>query len=132
MQRDPKFIKKLIPSQKSPAFKPGDECMVVSGGNPWIGNSIAEEIVLTRKEPRTLVRGVPLSLFILLMFLSGCVITASSGTRTEYEDKMKQIEKDYHDMKITKNEYNRLQDRALQQGKASQKNDSVDSGQSYP
>jgi len=51
-------------------------------------------------------------IFILFIFLSGCVITASSGTRTEYEDKMKKIEKDYREKKITEDEYIQLKDQA--------------------
>ncbi len=51
-------------------------------------------------------------IFILLIFLSGCVITASSGTRTEYEDKLKKIEKDYKEKKITEDEYIQLKDQA--------------------
>ncbi len=58
-----------------------------------------------------------ISLFILLMFLSGCAITAASGTRTEYEDTMKKIEQDYRDMKITKDEYIQLKNRASRQGR---------------
>lgn len=62
--------------------------------------------------------------FFLLMFLSGCVVTASSGSRTEYEDKMKKIEKDYKEMKITKEEYLQLKSRANQQGSDAQKSES--------
>ena len=61
-------------------------------------------------------------IFLLLIFLSGCVVTASSGTRTAYEDKMKKIEKDYREKKITKDEYVQLKDQASEQGRADQKN----------
>ncbi len=72
------------------------------------------------------------SIFLLLMFLSGCVVTASSGTRTEYEDKMKKIEKDYGEKKITKDEYIQLKNQAGQQGSVGQKSDTMSSGQSLP
>jgi hypothetical protein len=71
-------------------------------------------------------------IFLLLIFLSGCVVTASSGTRTAYEDKMKKIEKDYREKKITKDEYIQLKNQASQQGSVGQKSDSVSSGQSHP
>jgi hypothetical protein len=71
-----------------------------------------------------------IGIFLLLMLLSGCVVAASSGSRTEYEDKMKTIEKDYREAKITKDEYIQLKDRASQQGRADQKNDSMNTGQS--
>ncbi|GEM_PF-2571796 len=70
--------------------------------------------------------------FLLVIFMSGCIVTGSSGTRTEYEDKMDIIEKDYRDMKITKAEYIELKDRASQQGKVGQKSGSMNSSQSYP
>lgn len=73
-----------------------------------------------------------IGLFFLLMLLSGCVITASPGSRTEYEDKMKIIERDYKEKKITNEEYIQLKNRANQQGKVGQKNDSMSSGQSSP
>ena len=63
-------------------------------------------------------------IFLLLIFLSGCVVTASSGTRTAYEDKMKKIEKDYRQKKITKDEYIQLKNQASEQGKDDQKNGS--------
>jgi hypothetical protein len=71
-------------------------------------------------------------IFLLLIFLSGCVVTASSGTRTAYEDKMKKIEKDYREKKITKDEYIQLKNQASQQGSVGQKSDPMSSGQSYP
>jgi hypothetical protein len=71
-------------------------------------------------------------IFFLLMCLSGCVITAASGTRTEYEDKMKKIEKDYREMKITKDEYIRLKNLANEQVRAEQESGSMSPGQSYP
>ena len=61
-------------------------------------------------------------IFLMLIFLSGCVVTASSGTRTEYEDKMKKIDKDYKEKKITKEEYIQLKNQASEQGKVDQKN----------
>ena len=70
--------------------------------------------------------------FLLLIFVSGCVVTASSGTRTEYEDKIKKIEKDYREMKITKDEYIQLKNQANQQASMAQKNGPVSSGQNYP
>ncbi len=73
-----------------------------------------------------------IGMFFLLIFLSGCAVTASSGTRTEYQDKMDIIEKDYREMKITEAEYNQLKNRAGGQGKVTQKNSSTSSGQSYP
>jgi hypothetical protein len=73
-----------------------------------------------------------IGMFLLLICLSGCMVTASSGTRTEYDDKMKVIEKDYKEMKITKDEYDQLKSRASQQGNAVQKNSPTSSGQSYP
>jgi hypothetical protein len=73
-----------------------------------------------------------IGVFLLLIFLSGCAVTAASGTRTEYEDKMKKIEKDYREMKITKDEYIRLKDQANQQARAGQKNGPMSSGQNYP
>ena len=71
-------------------------------------------------------------IFLLLIFLSGCMVTAASGTRTGYEDKMKIIEKDYREKKITKAEYIQLKNQAIQQGKAGQINDPMSSGQKYP
>lgn len=68
-------------------------------------------------------------IFFLILFLSGCMITASSGTRTEYEDKMKIIEKDYKENKITEAEYIRLKKQASQQGKVVQENSPMSSGQ---
>ena len=62
-------------------------------------------------------------IFLLLIFLSGCMVTAASGTRTGYEDKMKIIEKDYREKKITKAEYIQLKNQAIQQGKAGQINE---------
>jgi hypothetical protein len=73
-----------------------------------------------------------IGIFLLLIFLSGCVVTASSGTRTEYEDKMKIIEKDYREKKITKEEYIQLKNQASQQGSVEQKSDSMSSAQSDP
>jgi len=73
-----------------------------------------------------------IGLFLLSVFLSGCAITAASGTRTAYEDKMKQIEQDYKDMKITKEEYIQLKNRASQQESAGEKSGSMSSGQRYP
>lgn len=71
--------------------------------------------------------------FLMSIILSGCIVTASSGTRTEYEDKMKIIEKDYRDKKITEDQYIQLKDQASQQGKtAGQQDSSMGSGQSYP
>lgn len=71
-------------------------------------------------------------LFFLLMCLSGCVITAASGSRTEYEDKLKKIEKDYREMKITKDEYIQLKGLVNQQARAKQESGSMSSIQSYP
>jgi hypothetical protein len=71
-------------------------------------------------------------IFILLIFLSGCMVTASSGTRTEHEDKMKKIEKDYREMKITKAEYIQLKNQAGQQGRFDQGNDPMGSVPSHP
>ena len=68
----------------------------------------------------------------MLMLLSGCVVTASSGSRTEYEDKMRIIERDYKEKKITNEEYTQLKNRANQQGKVDQKNNSMSSEQSSP
>ena len=74
-----------------------------------------------------------IGVFLLLMCLSGCVTTAASGTRTEYEDKMKKIEKDYRDAKITKDEYIELKNRASQQGKSTEEeNGSTSSDQGHP
>ncbi|MBF0217267.1 MAG: hypothetical protein HQL30_09785 [Candidatus Omnitrophica bacterium] len=64
-------------------------------------------------------------IFLALMLLTGCVITGASGTRTEYEDKMKIIEKDLSEHKITRDEYAIQKDRASQEGSASQKNEQV-------
>lgn len=72
------------------------------------------------------------SVFLMLIFLSGCIVTASSGTRTEYEDKVKKIEKDYRDKKITKEEYIRLKNEASQQGEVGRETGSTGSGQRYP
>ncbi len=72
------------------------------------------------------------SIFLLLIFLSGCMVTASSGTRTEYEDKMKIIEKDYKEMKITEAEYIQLKKQAGKQGSVGRKSDSMSSDQSRP
>ncbi|MFA5389211.1 MAG: hypothetical protein WC312_05600 [Candidatus Omnitrophota bacterium] len=68
----------------------------------------------------------------LLIFLSGCIVTASSGTRTEYEDKMKKIDKDYREKRITKEEYIRLKNQASQEGEVSREDGSTGSGQRYP
>jgi hypothetical protein len=68
----------------------------------------------------------------MLIFLSGCIVTASSGTRTEYEDKMKTIERDYKEKKITKEEYIQLKNEASQQGEVGKDNGSTGSGQRYP
>ena len=73
-----------------------------------------------------------IGIFLLLIFLSGCVVTGSSGTRTAYEDKMKKIEKDYREKKITKDEYIQLKNQAGQQGSVGQKSDSMSSVQSRP
>ena len=73
-----------------------------------------------------------IGIFLLLMLLSGCVVTASSGSRTEYEDKMKIIERDYKEKKITNEEYIQLKNRASQQGSVAQKSDSMSSDQSSP
>ncbi|MDP2921361.1 MAG: hypothetical protein Q8O12_03215 [Candidatus Omnitrophota bacterium] len=70
--------------------------------------------------------------FLLLIFLSGCAVTASSGTRTEYEDKMKTIEQDYREGKITKEEYTQLKNQASQQGEVGRETGSTGSGQRYP
>ena len=72
-----------------------------------------------------------MGVFLMLIFLSGCAVTAASGTRTEYQDKMKVIEKDYREMKITEAEYIQLKAQASEQGKIAQKNDpmSTSSGQ---
>ena len=67
-------------------------------------------------------------IFLLLIFLSGCVVTASSGTRTAYEDKMKKIKKDYRENKITKDEYIQLKNQASEQGSVGQKNGSTKEG----
>ena len=69
-----------------------------------------------------------MGVFLMLIFLSGCAVTAASGTRTEYQDKMKVIEKDYREMKITEAEYIQLKDRASQQGKIARQNDPMSSG----
>lgn len=71
-------------------------------------------------------------IFLLLIFLSGCTVTASSGTRTEYQDKMKIIEKDYSDKKISKAEYIQLKNRASEQGKVAQQNNSMSPDQKLP
>ena len=73
-----------------------------------------------------------IGIFLLPMLLSGCVTTASSGTRTEYEDKMKIIEKDYRENNITMAEYIELENRADRQGVATQQDGSVSSDQRYP
>ncbi len=66
------------------------------------------------------------------IFLSGCIVTASSCTRTEYEDKVKKIEKDYRQKKITKEEYIQLKNEASQQGEVGRESGSTGSGQRYP
>lgn len=71
-------------------------------------------------------------ILLMLIFLSGCIVTASSGTRTEYEDKMKTIEQDYREKKITKEEYIQLKNEASQQGEVGQETGSTGSGQRYP
>ena len=71
-------------------------------------------------------------IFLIVICLSGCIITAASGTRTEYEDKMKIVENDYRDRKITKDEYIQLKKRASQQGAANQKNEPMSSAQNIP
>jgi len=71
-------------------------------------------------------------IFILLIFLSGCMVTASSGTRTEYEDKMKIIENDYREKKITKAEYIELKHQAGRPGIVKQANDPISSDKSSP
>jgi outer membrane lipoprotein-sorting protein len=68
----------------------------------------------------------------LLIFLSGCIVTASSGTRTEYEDKMKQIDKDYREKKITKEEYIQLKNQASKQGEVGREDGSTGFDQRYP
>jgi hypothetical protein len=73
-----------------------------------------------------------IGIYFLLIFLSGCMVTASSGTRTEYEDKMKIIEKDYKEMKITEAEYIQLKNQAGKQGSVGQESNSMSSGQSHP
>lgn len=73
-----------------------------------------------------------IGLFLLLMFLNGCAITAASGTRTDYENKMAKIEKDYRDMKITEAEYIRLKNQAGRQGTVGQNSGSMNSDQRYP
>ena len=73
-----------------------------------------------------------IGIFLMLMSLSGCIVTASSGTRTEYEDKMKTIEKDYKAKKITKEEYIQLKNEASQQGEVGKETGSTGSGQRYP
>lgn len=70
--------------------------------------------------------------YFLLIFLSGCMVVASPGTRTEYEDKMKIIEKDYKEMKITEAEYIRLKNQAGKQGSIGQESDPMSYGQSHP
>ncbi|MBF0252814.1 MAG: hypothetical protein HQL29_03265 [Candidatus Omnitrophica bacterium] len=61
-----------------------------------------------------------ISMFFLSVLLSGCIVTAASGTRTEYVDTMKSIEKDYKENKITEAEYEKLKERASHQGDATQ------------
>ncbi len=73
-----------------------------------------------------------ISVFIMLIFLSGCIVTASSGTRTAYEDKMKKIEQDYREKKITKDEYIQLKNRASKQESVGPESGSMSSGQSNP
>jgi hypothetical protein len=74
-----------------------------------------------------------IGIFLLLICLSGCITTASSGSRTEYEDKMLKIEKDYKDMKITKDEYILLKNRASEQGKSARESSgSTSPGESHP
>jgi uncharacterized membrane protein len=73
-----------------------------------------------------------IGVFLMLIFLSGCIVTASSGTRTEYEDKMKTIERDYKAKKITKEEYTKLKNEASQQGEVGKEDGSTGSGQRYP
>jgi hypothetical protein len=68
---------------------------------------------------RSLIKNLT-GIFLLLIFLSGCVVTASSGTRTAYEDKMKIIKKDYREKKITKDEYIQLKNQASRQGSVGQ------------
>ncbi|MBF0494241.1 MAG: hypothetical protein HQL28_03820 [Candidatus Omnitrophica bacterium] len=70
-----------------------------------------------------------IGVFILSIFLSGCMITAASGTRTEYEDKMQVIEKDYREKKITKDEYILLKSRASQHGDVAQRDGSMSPSQ---
>lgn len=66
-----------------------------------------------------------IGVFFLLMCLSGCVVKAASGTRTEYEDKMKLIERDYKEKIITRDEYIRLKNLTSQQGRAEQDSGSM-------
>ena len=73
-----------------------------------------------------------IGLFILSILLSGCMVTASSGTRTEYENKIKVIEQKYKEKKITEAEYIQLKDQAGKPGNVGQRSESVNSDQSNP
>ena len=61
-----------------------------------------------------------IGIVLVSMLLSGCITTASHGTRTEYVDAMQKIEQDYSDKKITEDEYIELKDQAERQAKAAQ------------
>ena len=58
-----------------------------------------------------------IGIFFLFMVLNGCAVMPAPGSRTEYEDKSKEIDKDYRDNKITKDESIKLKDQASQKGK---------------
>lgn len=67
-----------------------------------------------------------MGIFLVLMFLNGCAVMPAPGSRTEYEDKSKEIDKDYKDNKITKDESIKLKDQASQKGKnVEQKNEPI-------
>ena len=66
-----------------------------------------------------------IGIVLVSVLLSGCITTASHGTRTEYEDKMKQIEQDYQDKRITRDEYIELKERVNRQAKTAQQSSSV-------
>jgi len=70
-----------------------------------------------------------IGMLLVSILLSGCITTAASGTRTEYQDTMKTIEKDYSEGKITKDEYEKLKERASHKGDAARENGSMSPSQ---
>ena len=66
-----------------------------------------------------------IGIVLVSMLLSGCIVTGSHGTRTKYEDTIGQIEQDYRDKKITRDEYIELKDRANRQAKTAQETSSI-------